>query len=743
MVLRVLAGRYEVVRFVGRGGMGEVWEGRDRVIGRRVAIKLLPHDRRDVAGAELFQREARTAGALNHPGVVTVHDFGQDEGDGSLFLVMEFLQGRDLDTALKEDGGPPPVAVAVEWVAQAAAALARAHELDVVHRDLKPANLMLTPDDRVKILDFGIARFMESLPSSRVIGTFPYMPPERFDGHPGDARSDLYSLGCVLHELLTGQLPFQATSPVSMMRAHLTKTPVPPGRVRAGVPAALDDLVMQLLAKAPEDRPTSAAEVRDRLLHLPSAAVLGTGAADTAVRIADARTRTAESAARVDSGDFGTPPRTGFVTRRRALWLGIAATAGAGIATGFALLDNGDRETGSGAKPPTGERPWFTADRSTLSLLVANGGVVYVNGQDTRDGTVYALDAASGATKWSHRVNGGGHTEAGASPSPVASANIRVPSPTVADGAVYADGLDGNLYVLDAATGARNWAYTVGGVRLLTVAGGVVYVYVHHENAVHALDAATGAEKWIAREIGGISSWETVDKVAHAYIDDQHNVQALDAATGMKKWDFTGRSCNGLWTSGGLVYTSGNNDPEGIYALNATTGTQNWQFPTPYSPYPPTTMADGVTYFVGQTKQASRTAVHAVDAATGTLQWSATPEDNNLGGSSLKAADGALYVNGSKETHALNASTGRTKWSIDTTDNDRLELEVADGVVYVNETAGDPHVQALDAATGTKRWTSAIRGSSLLIAPAVLYVTSKDKDAVYALDTATGANRTR
>ncbi|MEK8174242.1 serine/threonine-protein kinase [Streptomyces sp. M19] len=115
---------------------------------------------------------------------------------------------------------------------------------------------MLTRDGQVKILDFGIARFMESLPSSKVMGTFPpYMPPERFDGHPGNARSDLYSLGCVLHELLTGHTPFQTTSPASMMSAHLTKEPVPPSRVRSGVPADLDALVLELLAKSPRAAP--------------------------------------------------------------------------------------------------------------------------------------------------------------------------------------------------------------------------------------------------------------------------------------------------------------------------------------------------------------------------------------------------------------------------------------------------------------------------------------------------------
>lgn len=192
-----------------------------------------------------------------------------------LFLVMEFVDGRDLASVLRQDG-PPPVAVAVEWAAQAAAALGRAHDAGIVHRDLKPANLMLTVDGRIKVLDFGIARFMEaSNKSSRIMGTWAYMPPERFDEHPGDARSDLYSLGCVLNELLTGNVPFDATGPVSMMNAHLRREPAPPGDTRDGVPRELDDLVMELLAKDPAYRPATAAEVHDRLRAIgpiPSAA---------------------------------------------------------------------------------------------------------------------------------------------------------------------------------------------------------------------------------------------------------------------------------------------------------------------------------------------------------------------------------------------------------------------------------------------------------------------------------------
>ncbi|WP_331765792.1 serine/threonine-protein kinase [Embleya sp. NBC_00896] len=233
-----------------------------------MAVKLLVHDVRDTSGAALFLREARVAGGLNHPGVVTVYDLGQDPDEGTLFLVMEFLTGRDLASVLSEDG-PPPVATAVGWAARAATALAAAHDAGVVHRDLKPANLMLTTTGDVKVLDFGIARYVESTHhSSRVMGTLAYMPPERFDEQPGDTRSDLYSLGCVLHELLTGNPPFDATGPVAMMNAHLRRAPRPPGALRPGVPTELDDLILALLAKDPEHRPASALDVGKRLTRL-------------------------------------------------------------------------------------------------------------------------------------------------------------------------------------------------------------------------------------------------------------------------------------------------------------------------------------------------------------------------------------------------------------------------------------------------------------------------------------------
>ncbi|WP_431677191.1 protein kinase domain-containing protein [Kitasatospora sp. KL5] len=264
MAGRMLSDRYELEELLGRGGMGEVWAARDHLIRRRVAVKLL-HPQRDAdSAAELFFREARTAGGLNHPGVVTIFDLGTNT-DGTPFLVMELLAGRDLGTVLRQDGPPEP-AVAVEWAVQVADALAVAHTAGVVHRDLKPANLMLTTAGSVKILDFGIARYLSTVTqASRIIGTPAYMPPERLEGKAGDGRADLYALGCVLYELLTGRSPFGDLDAAALMFAHIGRVAAPPSAHRPGVSATLDLLVADLLAKKPEHRPSTAAEVADRL----------------------------------------------------------------------------------------------------------------------------------------------------------------------------------------------------------------------------------------------------------------------------------------------------------------------------------------------------------------------------------------------------------------------------------------------------------------------------------------------
>ncbi|WP_329238784.1 serine/threonine protein kinase [Actinoallomurus sp. NBC_01490] len=263
-----LGGRYRVEERIGAGGMGDVWRGVDLRLRRPVAIKVLPAElATDESAVERFRREAETTAALQHPGITVTFDIDEhrDGQDRLIFLVMELLTGRDLGTVLAREPRGVPIELAVSLTAQAADALAAAHSRGIVHRDIKPANLFLLDDGRVKLCDFGIARLSDSTQltaSGSYIGTPLYMAPEQFRGERLDARSDLYSLGCVLYELLVGSPPFDSgENPAAIMYRHLNETPAPPRSRRPDVPDHLDRLTLDLLAKDPAARPQSAPAV--------------------------------------------------------------------------------------------------------------------------------------------------------------------------------------------------------------------------------------------------------------------------------------------------------------------------------------------------------------------------------------------------------------------------------------------------------------------------------------------------
>jgi tRNA A-37 threonylcarbamoyl transferase component Bud32 len=277
---RVLVGRYRLEEVIGRGGMSTVYRGTDLALDRTVAVKVAmdPLLERDPVYTARFKREARAAASLNDPGVVTVFDAGAD--GPTRYIVMEYVEGRDLSEILREDG-PLPAPRAARIGEQIAATLAAAHAAGIVHRDIKPGNVMITgphpagpptsPDasrEQVKVLDFGIARTPDGATltqTASVLGTAPYMSPEQATGQPADARSDIYSLGCVLYEMLTGKPPFMGDMPAAVLHQHVRVAAKPPSALRPSVPPALDALVLAMLAKAPQDRPQTAAEVRDRL----------------------------------------------------------------------------------------------------------------------------------------------------------------------------------------------------------------------------------------------------------------------------------------------------------------------------------------------------------------------------------------------------------------------------------------------------------------------------------------------
>jgi serine/threonine-protein kinase len=240
-----------------------------------VAVKVLlaALAEEDPTYAERFEREARAAAALVSSAVVTVYDTGIDE-DGGQYIVMEYVPGQSLAEML---GGERPLAIpeAVRIAARVADALRAAHAAGILHRDIKPANVMVADDGTVKLLDFGIARRLDGATVTQVasvVGTAAYMAPERALGRQSDARADIYSLGCLLYAMLTGRPPFTGEIAAAVLHQQVNAEPVPPVRLRAGIPAALDALLLEMLAKAPEARPQSAARVRDRLRALSATA---------------------------------------------------------------------------------------------------------------------------------------------------------------------------------------------------------------------------------------------------------------------------------------------------------------------------------------------------------------------------------------------------------------------------------------------------------------------------------------
>ncbi|MEV0194619.1 tetratricopeptide repeat protein [Kitasatospora purpeofusca] len=271
--------RYRIDGPIGAGGMGEVWRAQDTLLGRDVAVKvLLPqHDGAEDHGAQArFEREARITAQLEHPNIIGVHDYGihREAGRATPYLVMSLLTGRSVAEALRAGQRWHPVQ-AVEWAAQICGALSAAHAVDVVHRDIKPANLFLSRQadgtEAVVVLDFGIAAYLMAghtrlTPTGGGLGTPAYMAPEQIKGLPADGRADLYSLGCVLYELLTGRTPFGSHDSVyAAMNAHLHEQPVPLRHHRPDLPAGLDRIVLQLLAKDPGHRPAPALTVAGAL----------------------------------------------------------------------------------------------------------------------------------------------------------------------------------------------------------------------------------------------------------------------------------------------------------------------------------------------------------------------------------------------------------------------------------------------------------------------------------------------
>ncbi|MDO4242770.1 MAG: Stk1 family PASTA domain-containing Ser/Thr kinase [Actinomyces sp.] len=408
---QVLAGRYEIRDLIGRGGMAEVHLGYDTRLSRIIAIKLL---RSDIAGDPTFQarfrREAQSAAALNHPSIVAVYDSGEEQlaqPDGSVkvvpFIVMEYVEGHTVRELLGE-GDAVPIPEAVEITAGVLDALEFSHRSGIIHRDIKPGNIMLTSTGVVKVMDFGIARAVEDSAATvtqthAVVGTAQYLSPEQARGEVVDARSDLYSTGCLLYELLTGKPPFSGDSAVAIAYQHVREIPKPPSSLAADIPESVDRVVLKALAKNRDDRYQDAAHMRAEL----AAAAQGMSVSAPALEawqstsvLPSATTPTpAATPAPAPPGSTSAGAEEAEPAKRRRWWvwaLILLMLIGLGILLG--LLASGSLG-GSDPEPTPTQTVTAAAVPSVSGMTEAearaaieSAGLVFVRGEDVASDTV-------------------------------------------------------------------------------------------------------------------------------------------------------------------------------------------------------------------------------------------------------------------------------------------------------------------------------------------------------------------
>ncbi|MFD0360328.1 Stk1 family PASTA domain-containing Ser/Thr kinase [Nocardia sp. GCM10030253] len=342
-----LSSRYELGEIIGFGGMSEVHKARDLRLSRDVAIKVLRADlARDPTFYLRFKREAQNAAALNHPAIVAVYDTGEAEVDGGPlpYIVMEYVDGDTLRDIVRGKGPMPPRR-AMEVVADVCAALDFSHKAGIVHRDMKPANIMINRAGAVKVMDFGIARAIADAANpmtqtAAVIGTAQYLSPEQARGETVDARSDVYSVGCVLFEILTGEPPFTGDSPVAVAYQHVREDPRLPSHVHSGVPRELDSVVLKAMSKNPANRYQTAAEMRGDLIRVlggqkPSAPMVMTD--EDRTTILGANEPAPRSFRTVERNDDTAEQETADpVNPRRNIYIAVGAAAA--VAVAFALF---------------------------------------------------------------------------------------------------------------------------------------------------------------------------------------------------------------------------------------------------------------------------------------------------------------------------------------------------------------------------------------------------------------------
>jgi beta-lactam-binding protein with PASTA domain/tRNA A-37 threonylcarbamoyl transferase component Bud32 len=416
---RLLGGRYELDGIVGRGGMAEVFRARDIRLDRIVGVKTLRDDlARDQTFQARFRREAQSAASLNHPSIVAVYDTGEDMVGGTPvpYIVMEFVDGRTLRDLLRDDRRLLPERAA-EISDGVLRALDYSHRNGIVHRDIKPGNVMLTRNGDVKVMDFGIARAVSDAQATmtqtaQVIGTAQYLSPEQARGERVDARSDLYSAGCLLYELLTGRPPFTGDSPVAIAYQHVREDPIPPSQVDPEVPDWADAIVLKAMSKDPADRYQSAGEMRNDLQRalsgvpvaapmLTSAYAAGTRRMGQATQAAGATSAIPPYAYGQDGGgsDYDERPR-----RKAWPWILVGLIALLLIGGGYAAFKFASDNGGNISVPPVDNLSLAAARAKIVKAGLVVGTIKEKTSQTVAANHIISTNPSNGTNVKAHTV---------------------------------------------------------------------------------------------------------------------------------------------------------------------------------------------------------------------------------------------------------------------------------------------------------------------------------------------------
>ncbi|WP_326770721.1 serine/threonine-protein kinase (plasmid) [Streptomyces sp. NBC_01591] len=670
----LLAGRYQLKRLVGRGGMGEVWEAFDERLGRTVAVKVVSLlAGGGSAAGELrarFLREARITAALEHPRIVAVHDLGEAvTAEGSApFLVMEFLRGEGLETVVRR--GPVSGLEAARWGAQICEALAEAHAGGILHRDIKPANVFITTNGGVKVLDFGIARAADPAMTGDlltrtgvVVGTAAYMAPEQARGRP-EERSDLYAVGCLLFELLTGTLPFSAPDALGHLTAHLNDTPPAPSSVLPGISTPWDELVLRLLEKEPGGRYASAAQLAAELRALNGSVGRQAVPSPRTPTVVDPGGPSPDATTATSDPQ---PPRPPALTRRSALRWGAGALALGAAGTAAAVYLSED--------PDKGPVAWSQAigdaqklDRNNPTFVVSGGRWYVASGDDPV--MVHAFDASHGKRLWKATQNAQNWNVGGSPQFAVAGPAAIVRTKQTAEPNPWID-------AFDTADGSRLWRRELDSQRwdvhrpsgLLVVAG---------EQGVIGVDPRTGRDRWrFDPDVSG-EALSVGDLVISGGT-------ALSGRTGKTVWRQPGFTAKGRLAHPlgrfFLCYEAGKHAATDLVCRSARTGDEVWRKPfndneeRAGSAEPAwQAVVSGTTVFLPLAAGGRRRPT-AVDAITGTVKWTydgpyQRASDYGDDGSVKRVAgvQGVLGVSGGfalptgEGTVCLDADNGRERW---------------------------------------------------------------------------------